>query len=199
MKMHYKQLSILLLCLLLCVAIAAGCGKQPPAGEQSQAPPKTSPADSQSQQPDSPPRDPAQAAGQGKTQPIVLEKPKPPADDDFRPPMPPQTPPGEPAKPGVGQLGAEIADGPLGTPVKALFRAQETLAFMRLKQPMELYRAIHGHYPKTHEEFFEEIVKKNNIRLPPLPEGTRYLYDAQMAAEMSSYNIDDPPLRVVRE
>ena len=29
----------------------------------------------------------------------------------------------------------------------------------------------------SHEEFMEKIVQANNIRLPELPEGHRYLYD----------------------
>ncbi len=198
--MHCK-----LLVALLCLAIVAGCGKPPSEAEKPQATaqtgteasavPQTSPSPQQASQ-----QAPQQASqpSEAQTQPPQMATAKPAAQDDFRPPMPPQ-PSGEPARPGVGQLGIEIADGPLGTPVKALFGVQESLAFMRLKQPMEIYRAIYGHYPKSHEEFFKEIVQKNNIRLPPLPPGTRYLYDAQMAAEMSSYDVDNPPLRVVKE
>ena len=191
--MHYKQLCGL----LLCMVIAMGCGKQASQADKQQ--PATQPAAEGSQaQKTPPPSAPSKLAVGERPEPARSEPAKSSSDGDFRPPMPPQ-PPSEPARTGVGQLGSEIADGPLGTPVKALFRVQETLAFMRLKQPMEIYRAIHGHYPKSHEEFFEEIVKRNNIRLPPLPEGTRYLYDAQMAAEMSSYDVDNPPLRVVRQ
>jgi len=109
-------------------------------------------------------------------------------------------PPGEsarvPAKPGVGEKGRDIEHGPVGTPIKALFQVKEILDFARVAQAMEFYKAVYGHYPKTHEEFMREIVEKNDITLPKLPAGSRYAYDAEKAAKMSSYDAEDPPLLV---
>jgi hypothetical protein len=107
-----------------------------------------------------------------------------------------QTPASRPATPGVGRQGRDYATGPVSTPVQALWTTRQRLALLQLVQPMNLYRVEHGHFPKTHEEFMEKIVRAYGIQLPELPEAERYVYDAERAAAMSSYDPDDPPLRV---
>jgi hypothetical protein len=42
---------------------------------------------------------------------------------------------------------------------------------------MDLFKATEGRAPKDHAEFMQRIVKENNIKLPELPEGDRYMYD----------------------
>jgi hypothetical protein len=46
-------------------------------------------------------------------------------------------------------------------------------------QAVNLFNAAEGRYPKDHEEFMTEVIKKNNIRLAMLPHGQAYKYDVQ--------------------
>ena len=101
-----------------------------------------------------------------------------------------------PAVAGVGRQGQDYALGPVSTPLGALWTTQQRLAFLQLAGPMNLYHAEHGHFPKTERELFEKIVRANAIRLPELPEGQRYVYDARRAERMTQYDPEDPPLRV---
>ena len=43
----------------------------------------------------------------------------------------------------------------------------------------EPLQGMHGHFPKTPEDFTRDIIEFNQIELPELPAGHRYLYDAQ--------------------
>jgi hypothetical protein len=43
----------------------------------------------------------------------------------------------------------------------------------------QFFQAEHGRFPKDHEEFMEEIIKKNNIQLPVLPGKRRYQYNVE--------------------
>ena len=106
----------------------------------------------------------------------------------------------EPVKavPGVGKRGRGYGSGPISTPVAARFKAEETIRFLQIEHAMKIYRAEHGHFPKTHDEFMKEIIKANSIKLPELPPGERYVYDAEKAAEMNNYDLEDPPLMVER-
>lgn len=82
---------------------------------------------------------------------------------------------------GVGKKGASLQQpGILTTPVFAYFRSQEQMAFrIQVPQALNLFEAEHGYKPRSHEEFWQEIIVKNNIRLPELPPGHRYVYDPQ--------------------
>ena len=86
----------------------------------------------------------------------------------------------------------------ISTPVATGFRAEQKIRFLQIVQPMQMYRVEHGHFPKTEEEFMEKIIKANSIKLPELPPGERYVYDAEKAAKMTHYDPDDPPLLVER-
>jgi hypothetical protein len=44
---------------------------------------------------------------------------------------------------------------------------------------MQLYEATNGKKPTTHEEFMEQIIRANQIVLPELPAGQRYVYDPE--------------------
>ena len=48
-----------------------------------------------------------------------------------------------------------------------------------VERAIQLFHAEHGRYPENHEEFMEQIIKKNNIRLPVLPGKRRYQYDVE--------------------
>jgi hypothetical protein len=86
----------------------------------------------------------------------------------------------EKAEVGVGEKGNDQSEGLYSTPVKAYFRAKEQVAFnVQIPSNMNLYKAEHGHAPRTHEEFMEKIVKAGMIRLPELPAGHRYVYDPE--------------------
>ncbi len=85
----------------------------------------------------------------------------------------------EQARTGMGAKAQRIGEGMIASPVAAGFRAQETINFGLVKHNLELYKAMHGEYPKNQTEFNELIVKANQIALPELPEGDRYVYDPQ--------------------
>jgi hypothetical protein len=84
------------------------------------------------------------------------------------------------AKVGVGKKGRYEGSGLVVTPLKAYFRSKERMAYdIQVPQALQLYQATNGHYPKTQEEFDTHILEANNIKLPELPPGHRYIYDPQ--------------------
>ena len=46
-----------------------------------------------------------------------------------------------------------------------------------IKHAVDLYQATNGEFPKTYDEFMEQIIKANNIALPTLPFYQEYHYD----------------------
>jgi hypothetical protein len=84
------------------------------------------------------------------------------------------------AKTGVGQSGRYQGLGMMITPLKAYFRARQRAELeIKIPQAMNLYMAEHGHFPKTPEDFTRDIIQFNQVRLPALPPGHRYVYDAK--------------------
>lgn len=82
------------------------------------------------------------------------------------------------AEVGVGAKGQGYGEGLVSTPAGAYFRTKERIAFdIQIKHAMNLFKAMENRAPKSHEEFMEKIVRANNIALPELPEGHRYVYD----------------------
>lgn len=55
----------------------------------------------------------------------------------------------------------------------------EQAAKLQIEHALELYRATNDRYPKDHEEFMNEIIRENNIRLPALPAQWQYQYDVK--------------------
>ncbi len=112
----------------------------------------------------------------------------PPTIQPPPPPPPPTAPPKmvqEEATPGVGKKGRGYGTGPVATPIAAYFRTRQRIVFnIQIQPTMNLYKAQHGHFPKSHDEFIKEIIKKNRIQLPELPEGHRYVYDPNEAKLM---------------
>jgi hypothetical protein len=113
--------------------------------------------------------------------PSLLPSPVPP------PPLLPPFPPPSHSNPqtvvqkaemGVGQKGRDYGTGPVAKPAAAYFAARERIAFdIQIPHAMNLFKSVEGRTPKSHEEFMEKIVRANQIQLPKLPEGHRYVYD----------------------
>ncbi|MHB0955998.1 MAG: hypothetical protein ACYC6N_20915 [Pirellulaceae bacterium] len=89
------------------------------------------------------------------------------------------------AEAGVGVKGQRLDDkGAINrmivTPALALFRTEQRLVFeIQVPHAMQLYEATHGKKPATHDEFMEQIIRANQIVLPELPAGQRYVYDPE--------------------
>lgn len=90
----------------------------------------------------------------------------------------------QPAAPGVTGKG-NYQPGLITTPVRVYFRVQERLIFeVQIPHAMQLFEAENGYKPRSHEEFMEKIIKANNLELPDLPPGHRYVYDPQQGELM---------------
>lgn len=112
----------------------------------------------------------------------TAEAEAPPAAQEAAPaaPAPAREMVREEAKAGVGAKGRIEGEGILVTPVKTYFLAKEKITFdIQVAQAMNLYKGEHGFAPKTEEEFWEKIIRFNQIALPELPEGHRYVYDVE--------------------
>ena len=98
--------------------------------------------------------------------------------------VPPQEPqmPDQVAKVGVGVQGNSLDDikgnDPrmlIAGPAKALFNTKEKIVFdIELPKSAQLFNALQGRDPKTHEEYMKEVV--GQIKLPKLPAGKIYRY-----------------------
>jgi hypothetical protein len=83
------------------------------------------------------------------------------------------------AAPGVSGKG-NLGPGILTTPINVYFRAPERITFeAAIPHAMNLFNASEGRFPNSHDEFMQRIITENNIDLPRLPDGHRYLYDPQ--------------------
>jgi hypothetical protein len=84
---------------------------------------------------------------------------------------------------GVGAKGRgldKFQGGVLVTPAKAYFTLRERAIFqVQIPQAMQMYQALHGSAPQSHDQFMKEIIQANQIRLPELPAEQRYVYDPQ--------------------
>lgn len=85
---------------------------------------------------------------------------------------------------GVGQRGRTLDQYQGGIermivePARTLFAVRERMVFSaQIPQALQLYKATNGRGPISHEDFMRDIVQANNIRLPDLPPGQRYIYD----------------------
>ncbi len=84
---------------------------------------------------------------------------------------------------GVGAKGRgldKFQGGVLVTPAKAYFTLRERAIFqVQIPHAMQLYQALHGRAPESHDQFMKEIIQANQIQLPNLPPDQRYVYDPQ--------------------
>lgn len=166
----------------LAMSAVVGCGKPAPDFSM-KAPPATNPS----------------AAPAAPAKKIVVAPPTVPA-----PVAPPQTNPVVPsntdappatttdaapagveqvvAQKGVGIKGRSLDahEGIVVTPAKSLFAAKERIVFdIQLPSALQLFRATDptGAGPTSHEQFMSEVIEANQIPLPKLPEGHKYLFD----------------------
>jgi len=187
----------IVMALLLGVLIALGCGYEPAAPKPAPPGAKTEtaaakPAPKPAALPAAAPAQPGQsgmtanmtaAAGAAGMAPLDLMD----GSSGARPagqsrPAPPPSANLEKAQPGVGKQGRDYGGGaimaPVTVPVRTLFQARDRITFdIQIAEAMKLYKATNGAAPKTHEEFMEKIIKENQIKLPELPAGKRYVYD----------------------
>ena len=85
----------------------------------------------------------------------------------------------EKAEVGMGRKG-HYSQGFITTPLATFWRTQEMVAYrVQVPHALDLYKATHGHFPKTQEEFEREILTPNGIKLPELPQNHRYVYDPE--------------------
>lgn len=75
-----------------------------------------------------------------------------------------------------GIAAEKMGKGVLATPAREYLRIPDRAAFLAVEQAMNLYKGANGALPKTHEEFMREVIDANNIRLPELPDDSRYVY-----------------------
>jgi hypothetical protein len=168
--MHYKLIGIGLMLLL-----AVGCSDSTP--QNTTPTPTAMPDASKAVTPKHTP--PAAPSPEAFTE--AEKKPAKPPTKASSEPVSPTPRPGmliEKADVGSGQKG-RYEQGIITTPVSTYFRAQERITFyIQLPEYLRAYKFEHDFKgPKTNEEYMEKIIKKNNIRLPDLPPGHRYLYD----------------------
>ena len=69
----------------------------------------------------------------------------------------------------LNPLGAMNAYGPTVSKISQL----------HITQAVNMFHAEKGRYPKDHQEFMEQIIKKNRIELPVLPGERKYQYDVE--------------------
>jgi hypothetical protein len=84
------------------------------------------------------------------------------------------------AQAGVGAKGRSLDqhEGLLVTPVKAFFAAKERIAFEQAFQGQyRLYRATED-APKDYDDLKAKVLDPYRIKLPPLPLGHKYVWDA---------------------
>lgn len=131
------------------LAIVGGCGGEPPA-----------------------PQKPASVFD------YATKEPAPAATAEPAQPPAPKTEQVE-ATVGVGKKGHGYGGGLITEPVHQYFAAKERIAYeIEVPHALNLYKASHDFKgPKTHESFMKEIIEANQIKLPELPEGARYVYD----------------------
>ena len=99
------------------------------------------------------------------------------------PAVAPGTPPTQQEVAGVGSgIKGRSLDDPgvvkmIAEPARAYFTMREKLIFDNMDHALQLYKASEGEGPKTHEEFMEKIINANQIKLPRLAPGSRYVYN----------------------
>jgi hypothetical protein len=171
-------------CLAFGIVLLCGCEDAEPAKP---APSSQQPAGGASQS------SPTMMPAKGTTAwgPVVEDTPAPAASPSppATSPSPPATPPAAATPPapaptqkkaevGVGKKGRGYGKGVIATSIASLFAVRERMVFdVTIPEAMKLFKAMEDRAPKSHEEFMEKIIKANNIHLPELPEGSRYMYD----------------------
>jgi hypothetical protein len=184
----------------LLVALCSGCGSKPakpapvamngpePTAQNIPGPPATIPG---------PPPATATIPGPPADEPQLppatndqIPGPPPPAATVDVPAASPSSPPEPPATPtetvkadvGVGIKGRSLDphEGVLVTPAKAYFAVREKVVFqIQIPQALQLYKAADNPVPLTFDEFKQNILDPNKIKLPQLPPGHTYEWDPE--------------------
>ena len=112
--------------------------------------------------------------------------------NNYEPAVPPAAPKAEAPKPaaaaekpeqrkaefGVAAKGHDYGPGVLTTPMSIYFSMNERMVFnIKIPEAMKLFKATENRFPKSQEEFMTRIIKENDIELPMLQSGERYVYD----------------------
>jgi hypothetical protein len=171
--------------------VIAGCGGQDPFDQpQRQVNPEGFGVVTDPSGPPSPAPPPPAATGEQPGGAAASRVPPPPPSEAGGPPAPPaEAASGQPPGPaqgmereevhvGVGKKG-DYEPGLITTPVSAYFRVQERITFDQIKHDLQLYTALKGQGPQSHEEFMKEIIEKNGRKLPELPRDHRYVFDPE--------------------
>ncbi len=92
-------------------------------------------------------------------------------------------PPGtvrEQAHVGMGVRGRGYGNGLIAVAAASLWSVRERMGLLMIEDAVKKYKALNdGHGPKTTDEFMKKIVEENNIKLPLLPPGQTYEWDAE--------------------
>lgn len=189
-----KRLVALLAVVMLCGLVLLGCEPPPVPVAGNNLPP--APPGPPGSQPPAPPAAaapaPQEPAARPNERPIPLESKAgvfAGTLDDLSAPVSRPLPSPQPAAANVERVKAEKGVGIKGrsldeyegvvvTPAKTLFTVRERVVFeIQIPGALNLFNASEGRNPESHEEFMEKIVKFNNIKLPELPPGHKYVYD----------------------
>lgn len=87
-------------------------------------------------------------------------------------------------EPEVEEHGAQIASGKITAkdPITLSGNAYVSIigqaSILQIQHTLEIYNAQNERYPKDLQEFMDEVIKPNGIRLPQLPAYQDYGYDA---------------------
>jgi hypothetical protein len=83
------------------------------------------------------------------------------------------------------QQGGQVASGkiiskdPITLSGNAYVSIVGKASILQIEHTLDLYHAQNERYPKDLQEFMDEIIKPNGIRLPQLPAYQDYAYDAE--------------------
>ena len=94
------------------------------------------------------------------------------------------------AEAGVGKEGASLQNetgigGVIAEPAKQFFNVKQRAVFeFQIPQAVQLFAATNGRKPNSHDEFMEKIIQANQIQLPELKEGQKYVYNPETAELM---------------
>jgi hypothetical protein len=80
---------------------------------------------------------------------------------------------------GRGNYGSGFGGGMGTTALSTYVRVQEKAGYLQVEQALNLYKATNGELPKTEDEFWNKVIKANQITLPKLEEGAKHVYDVE--------------------
>jgi len=76
-----------------------------------------------------------------------------------------------------GQAAAKLEPGVISTPARAYLRVPDRVILDNITYAVKLYKAEHGDFPKSQEQFMQDIIAFNQIKLPELPQNSKYVYN----------------------